>query len=170
MVFVYKNYYYDVCKVMTFCIIIHSTSEILCKEKLSFSIYLNAYSICVWTSISIWTYLLLFSHLVMSESLQPLDRSTPGFPVFHYLPKFAQTYVHWVSDAIQPSYSHCLLLLLIFPCTKGFSSESALHTSWPKYWSFSFSINPPNKYSGLISFRIDWFDLLAVQRTLKSLL
>ena len=133
-------------------------------------IYLNTYSICVWTSISIWTYLLLFSHLVMSESLQPLDRSMPGFPVFHYFPKFAQTYTHWVSDAIQSSYSHRLLLLPIFPCTKGFSSESALHTSWPKYWSFSFSINPSNKYSGLISFRIDWFDLLAVQGTLKSLL
>ena len=62
------------------------------------------------------------------------------------------------------------LLLSIFPRIRGFSKESALHIRWPKYWSFSFSISPSNEYSGLISFRIDWFDLLAVQGTLKSLL
>ena len=66
---------------------------------------------------------------------------------------------------------HPLLLLpSIFPSTRVFSNESALHIRWPKYWSFSFSIGPSNEYSGLISFRIDWFDLLAVQGTLKSLL
>ena len=66
----------------------------------------------------------------------------------------------------------CPLLLLpsIFPSIRVFSSESALHIRWPKYWSFSFSISPSNEYSKLISFKIDWFDLLAVQRTLKSLL
>ena len=63
-----------------------------------------------------------------------------------------------------------LLLPLIFPTIRVFSSESALHIKWPKYWSFSFSISPFNEYSGLISFRIDWFDLLAVQGTLESLL
>ena len=88
--------------------------------------------------------------------------STPGFPVLHHLPEFAQTHVHWV---FMPS-NHlvlCPLLLLpsIFPSIRVFSSESALHIRWPKYWSFSFSISPPNEYSGLISFRIDWFDLLA---------
>ena len=66
---------------------------------------------------------------------------------------------------------HPLLLLpSIFPSIKAFSNKSVLHISWPKYWSFSFSISPSNEYSGLISFRIDWFDLLAVQGTLKSLL
>ena len=86
--------------------------------------------------------------------------------------EFAQTHVHWVSDIIQPSYS--LLppspLPSIFPSIRVFSNESALPIRWPKYWSFSFNINPFSKYSGLISFRIDWFGLLAVQGTLKSLL
>ena len=99
-----------------------------------------------------------------------MDSSTPGFPVLHYLPEFAQTHVHWVSDAIQLSHplSPALLLPSIFPSMKVFSNELALRIMWSKYWSFSFS--PSNEYSGLISFRIDWFDLLAVQGTLKSLL
>ena len=68
-------------------------------------------------------------------------------------------------------FCHALLLLpSIFPSIRVFSNESALHIRWPKYWSFSFSISPSNKYSGLISFRMDWLDLLAVQGTLKSLL
>ena len=88
-----------------------------------------------------------------------MDCSTPGFPVHHQLPEFAQTHVHRVSDAIQPSDplsspSHALNL-----------SESALCIMWPKYWSFS----PSSEYLGLISFRIDWFNLLAVHGTLKSL-
>ena len=101
-----------------------------------------------------------------------MDCSTPGFPVIHYLPEFAQTHAHWVADAIQPSHSVTPLLLLpsVFPSIRIFSNESALKIKWPKYWSFSFSISPSNKCSGLISFRIDWFDLLAVQGTLKSLL
>ena len=67
-------------------------------------------------------------------------------------------------------YHPLVLLLSVFPSIRVFSSESVLHTRWPKYWRFSFSMNPSNEYSGLISFKIDWFDLLAVQGTLKSLL
>ena len=101
-----------------------------------------------------------------------MDYSMPGFPVHHQLPELAQTYIHRVGDAIQPSHLLCPLLLLpsIFPSIRVFSNGSALHIRWPKYWSFSFSISPSNEYSGLISFRIDWFDLLAVQETFKSLL
>ena len=102
----------------------------------------------------------------------PMDYSTPGFPVLHHLPEFAWTHVHWVDDVIQPSYPLLPLLLLpsIFPSIRVFSNELALHIRWPKYWSFSFSISPSNEYSRLISIRMDWFDLLAVQGTLKSLL
>ena len=102
----------------------------------------------------------------------PMDCSTPGFPVLHYLLEFAQTHVHWVSDAIHPSYPLLPLLFLpwIFPSFTVFPSGLALHISWPKDWSFSFRISPSNEHSGLISFRIDWFDLLAVQGTLKHLL
>ena len=91
----------------------------------------------------------------------PMDCSTQGFPVLHHLPELAQTHVHWVSDAIQPSHPLLPLSLpaLIFPSIRVFSNESALYTRRPKYWSFSFS--PCNEYSGLISFRVDWFDLLA---------
>ena len=98
--------------------------------------------------------------------------STPGLPVHHQLPEFTQTHVHWVGDAIQPSHplSSPLLLPSIFPSIRIFSNESALHIKWPKYWSFSFSISPSNEHPGLISFRMDWSDLLAVQGTLKSLL
>ena len=85
--------------------------------------------------------------------------------------ELAQIHVHWVSDAIQPSHPLSPLFLLpsIFPNIRVFSNESALRIRWLKYWSFSFSISPSNEYSGLISFRMDWLDLLAVQGTLKSL-
>ena len=101
----------------------------------------------------------------------PMDCSMPGFPVLHYLPELAQAHVHWVSDAIHPSH------LLMSPSPpvfnlsqhiRVFSSELALCIRWPKNWSFSLVIGPSNEYSGLISFRIDWFDFLAVQGTLKS--
>ena len=92
----------------------------------------------------------------------------PGFLVHHQLRDLAQTHVHQAVDAIQPS--HSLLPPSIFPGIGVFSNESVLYIRWPKYWSFSFSISPSNEYSGLISFRIDWLDLLAVQGTLKSLL
>ena len=85
----------------------------------------------------------------------PMDCSTPGFPVLHYLPEFAQTHVHRVSDAIQPSYPLSPPSLPVFNLSqiKVFYSESALGIRWPEYWSSSFSISPSNEYSGLISFR-----------------
>ena len=99
----------------------------------------------------------------------PMDCSTPGFPVHHQLPELAQTHVHQVGGAIQPSHP-LLLPPSIFPSIRVFSNESVLRIRWPKYWSFSFSISPSIEYSGLISFRMDCLDLLAVQGTLKSLL
>ena len=101
-----------------------------------------------------------------------MDCSTPGFPIHHQSLELAQTHVHQVSDTIQPFHPLSSLLLLpsIFFPIRVFSNESALYIRWPKYWSFSFSISPSNEYSGLISFRMDWLNLLAVQGTLKSLL
>jgi len=102
-----------------------------------------------------------------------MNYSTPDLPVLHFLPEFAQTHVHWVSKyylTISSSIDPFLLLLSVFPSIRVSSKESALHIRWPQYWSFSFSISPSNEYSGLISFRMDWFDLLAAQGTLKSLL
>ena len=108
----------------------------------------------------------------------PLDCSTPGFPVHYHLPEFTQTHVHRIDDAIQPSHP----LLSPSPAFnlsqhQVFSNESALRIRWPKYWSFSFSNSPlrvhcwsSNEHPGLISFTMDWLDLLAVQGTLKSLL
>ena len=101
-----------------------------------------------------------FSRSVMSLC-NLMDGSILGFPVLQHLPEFAQTHVHWVNDTIQPSHSFPLLL------HQELSNESALHI---KYWNFNFSINPSREYSGLISFRIDWFNLLAVQGSVKSLL
>ena len=100
---------------------------------------------------------LLFSHSVVSNSLPP-----HGLPVLHYLLEFAQTHVPWISDAIQPSVVP-FSCPLTFPSIRVFSDESVLCIRWPKYWSFSFSISPSNEYSGLISFRMDWLGLLAVQ-------
>ena len=100
-----------------------------------------------------------------------MDCSMPGLTVHHQFPEFPQTHVNWVSDAIQPS--HPLLspsLPSIFPSIRVFSNESVLHIRWPKFRSFSFNISPSNEYSGLISFRMDCLDLLAVQGTLKHLL
>ena len=100
-----------------------------------------------------------------------MDWSTSGFLVLHHLPEFVQIHVHGVGDATQPS--HLLWSPSppsIFPSIRVFSNESALSIRWPKYWSFSFSISPSNEYLGLISFKMDWFDILAVQGALKSLL
>ena len=99
-----------------------------------------------------------------------MNRSTPGFPVHHQLPELVQTHAHQVGDAIQPSrpLSSPSLLPPIPPSIRVFSNESTLHMRWPKYWSFN--ISPSNEHPGLISFRMDWLDLLAVQGTLKSLL
>ena len=97
----------------------------------------------------------------------PMNRSTPG-----QLPEFSQTHVHWVGDAIQPSHPLSSPSLPAPNPSKHqvFSNESTLHMRWPKYWSFSFSISLSNEHPGLISFRMDWLDLLVVQGTLKSLL
>ena len=97
-----------------------------------------------------------------------MDCSPPGFLALHHLSELAQTHVHWVGDAIQPSHP-LLLLPSVFPCIRVFSKELALRISWPKCWSFSFRISASNEYSGLISFRIDWSNLLASQGTLKCL-
>ena len=107
---------------------------------------------------------LLFSSVTqLSPTLyDPMDCSTPGFPVHHHLPELAQTHVHQVSDDIQPSHP------LSSPSPPSFNLSQnhglfkwvVLRNQWPKYWSFSFSISPSNEYSGLISFRIDWFDSL----------
>ena len=102
----------------------------------------------------------------------PMDCGTPGLTVHHQLPESPK---HMSIESVMPSshliLCHPLLLLpSIFPNIRVFSNESALRIRWPNYWSFSFSISPSNQYSGLISFRMDWMDLLAVQGTLKSLL
>ena len=101
-----------------------------------------------------------------------MDCSMPGLPVHHQLPEFTQTHVHWVRDAIQPSHPLSSLSppFSVFPSIRVFSNESALCIRWPKYWSFSFNISPSIEHPGLISFRMDWLDLFAVQGTLKSLL
>ena len=101
-----------------------------------------------------------------------MDFSTAGLPVLHHLPELAQL---MSIELVMPSIHLilcCPLLLLpsIFPSIRVFSNEIALYIRWPKYWSFSFSLSPSNVYSGLISYRIDWLDLLAVQGTLRSLL
>ena len=101
-----------------------------------------------------------------------MNCSMPALPIHHQLPEFTQTHIHWVGDAIQSS--HPLLSLFLLPpiphSIRVFSNESTLCMRWPKYWSFSFRISPSNEHPGLISFRMDWLGLLAVQGTLKSLL
>ena len=101
-----------------------------------------------------------------------MNHSMPGLPVHHQLPEFTQTHVHRVGDAIQPSHplSSPFPLPPIPPSIRVFSSESTLCMRWPKYWSFRFSIIPSKEHPGLISFRMYWLDLLAVQGTFKSLL
>ena len=101
-----------------------------------------------------------------------MNCSMPGLPVHHQLPEFTQTHVHRVGDAIQPSRppSSPSPPALNTSSIRVFSNESTLHMRWPKYWRFSFSIIPSNEHPGLISFRMDWLDLLAVPGTLKSLL
>ena len=110
--------------------------------------------------------------LMCPTPCDPMNRSTPGLPVPHQLLEFTQTHVHRVCDAIQPSHPHSS------PSPpapnpsqhQSLSNESTLLMRWPKYWSFSFSIIPSKEIPGLISFRMDWLDLLAAQGTLKSLL
>ena len=102
----------------------------------------------------------------------PVDHSTPGFPVFHYLLEFAQ--VHAIGSVMPSNYlilcCPLLLLLSLLSSIRVFSNESVLRIRWPKYWNFRLNISPFNEYSGWISFRIDWFDFISVQGTLQSLL
>ena len=121
-----------------------------------------------------WSPSVQFSSVAQSCPIlcNPMNHSTPGLPVHHQLPEFTQTHVHWVGDAIQPSHplSSPSLLPPMPPSIRVFSNESTVCMRWPKYWSFSFSISPSKEHPTLISFRIDWLDLLSVQGTLKSLL
>ena len=118
---------------------------------------------------TVFKILLLFTHSVLSDSLQTLGLNTPGFPVLRYLLGLLKL---MSIESVMPS-NHlilcCSFLLLpsVFPSIRVFSSELALQSRGPKYWSFS--ISPSNEYSGLISFRVDWFDLLTVQEILQSL-
>ena len=117
-----------------------------------------------------------FSPVAQSQScptlFDPIDCSMPGFSVHHQVSELAQTHDNWVGVAIQPSHplSSPSPPAFTLSSIRVFSNELALHIRWPKYWSFRFSINPSNEYSGLISFRMDWLDLLAIQGTLKTLL
>ena len=123
--------------------------------------YVNKLVVTIWFSVS----------QLCPTLCNPMDCGTPGFPVLHYLPEFAQTHVDWIDDVIQPSHplsppspSH------IVPSIRIFSNELALCIRWPTYWSFNLNITPSNEYSGLTSFRIDWLHFLAVQGTIKSLI
>ena len=132
--------------------------------------HVTAWSPCSGEWESKWNQLVQFSRSVVSNSLQ--SHESQHLPVHHQLPQFTQTHIHRVSDAIQPS--HPLLSpsppAPNFPSIRVFSNESTLRMRWPKYWSFSFNIIPSKVIPGLISFRMDCLDLLAVQGTLKSLL
>ena len=120
-------------------------------------------------------FILHFSSVQSTKSCltlcDPMNCSMPGFPVHHQLLELKLMSIESVMPSNHLILCHSLLLLpSIFPSIRVFSNDSVLHIRWPKYWSLNFSINPSNEYSGLISFKIDWFDLLAVQGTLKSLL
>ena len=99
-----------------------------------------------------------------------MDHSMPGLPVHHQLLEFTQTQIESVIASNHLILCHPFLLLpSIFASIIVFSNELSLHIRWPKYWSFSFNVSPSNEYPGLISFRMDWLDILAVQGTPKSL-
>ena len=121
----------------------------------------------------IFVFFIQFSSVTQSSSTlcDPMDCRAPGLLVHPQLLEFTQIPVHWVSE---PSnhliLCHPLILPSIFPSIRVFSNESALCIRWPKYWSFSFSMSPSNEHPGLISFRMEWLDLIAVQEALKSLL
>ena len=157
---------------------------ILSKNQLLALLILAMVSFVSFTFISALIFMISFLLLTLSSVqfssgsqscltlCDPMNRSMPGLPVHHQRPEFTQTHVHQV---MMPS-SHLILcrpLLLLPPIPlsiRVFSNESTLHMRWTKYWSFSFSIIPSKEIPGLISFRMDWLDLLAVQGTLKSLL
>ena len=142
---------------------------ISCKETNKLQ---NCYVYVLWEEWNTESYqfsLVTQSCLTLCDSM---NHSMPGLPVHHQILEFIQIHVHWVGDTIQPS------LPVSSPSPpapnpsqhQGLFQWSTLHIRWPKYWNFSFSISPSNEHPGLISFRMDWLDLLAVQGTLKSLL
>jgi len=153
------------------------------KIKLSVCIYIHVYTHIYTHTQNTHTY--IYAHIYIMHlyayccSLakscltlcDPMDCSTPGFPILLHLPEFAQTLVYWVLMSPNHLILCCSLTLLstIFRSIRVFSNDLALCIRWPKYWSFNFSISPSSEYSGLISFRIDWFNLLTVQGSLKSL-
>ena len=129
--------------------------------------------VCVFVCVCVYKMEFQFSSVAQScpTLCDPMNRSTPGLPVRHQLPEFTQTSIELVMPSSHLILCRPLFLLpLIPPSIRVFSNESTLCTRWPKYWSFSFSISPSKEHPGLISFRRDWLDLLAVQGTLKSLL
>ena len=139
--------------------------------------FLIFFSFLITSKVKFWLVLLLlyqFSSVTQScpTICKPHGLQHARLPFPSPTPRITQTHVHQVNDAINHLILCCPLLLppSIFPSIRVFSNESVLHIRWPKYWSFSFSISPSNEYSGLISFRMDWLDLLAVQGTLRSLL
>ena len=149
-------------------------SRIEALDSSTFFSALHQGCVCVCVCVCVCSLLLLFSHSVVSDSLQPTSgtaacQASLSFTISWSLLKLMSI------ELVMP-FNHLILccpLLLppsIFPSIRVFSNELALHIRWPKYWSFSFSISPSNEYSGLISFRMDWFDILVVQSTLKRLL
>jgi len=135
----------------------------------------NMYNVMTWCTYTLWknsSHWVQFSSVAQSclTLCDPMNHSRPSLPVHHQLPEFTQTHVHRISDAIQHLILCCPLLLLppIPPSIRDFSNESNLPMRWPKYWSFSFNFSPSNEHPGLISFRMDWLDLLAVQGTHES--
>ena len=127
---------------------------------------------CYWQTGLLWfgkpiDWSIQFSSIIQSclTLCNPMDCSTPGFPVHHQLLELIQTHVHRVADGHLILCHPLLLLPSIFPSIRVFSNEFVLGIKWPKYWSFSFSISPSNEYLRLISFRMNWLDLLAVQGT-----
>ena len=128
--------------------------------------------ILILLSEKILVYISQFSSVTQScpTICDPMDCSTPGLPVYHQLLEFTQTHVESVMPSNNIILFHPILPPSIFPSIRVFSNQSVLCIRWPKYYRFSYSISPSNEYSGLISFRMDWLDLLAVQGTLKSLL
>ena len=143
-------------------VVIHTVKGFsIVSEAISF---LGTYPVQFSSVTQLW--LTLCNPMVPASVLVP--RLVPGFPVHHQLLEFTQTHVHPVSDAIQPSHPlSSSSPAFNISSIRVFSSESVLRMRWPKYWSFSFSISPSKEYSGLISFRMDWLGLLAVQGTLN---
>ena len=133
--------------------------------------YLNRQDFRMWMDLEIGSFKRFCCFPSVPQSCltlcDPIDWSTPCVPVLPYLLEFAQTHVHYVDHAIQPSHPLSRLMPSVFASIRVSSNESAFHIRWPKYWRFSFSLSPSNEYPELISFRIDWFDVLAVQGALR---